>query len=303
MRRSAMACFWLAGLVITIALEMPVIAAKPQGQQPESATSQASPFAKVSSSRALLNQYCVTCHNERLKTAGLTLDRADVEHVGLSVEVWEKVAHKVRSGAMPPPGLPRPDKSTLGAFVVHLETELDREAAAHPDPGRPPEHRLNQFEYSNAVRDLLALDIDAGSLLPADESDHGFDNIADVLTVSPTLMDRYLAVAGKLSRLVGADVTSWSYDLARPRAQDVVVLDVVAASSEHRRQRLHRLPEQGRAHIIDRYLRLSPEPAHCESLSASTRIRTEISCRAWSGTEAPDWLSGERDRLQSSNQM
>ena len=106
MRRSALACLWLAGPVITVALEMPVIAARPQGQQPEGATRQASPVAipeKVSSSRALLNQYCVACHNERLKTAGLTLDRADVERVGLSVDVWEKVAHKIRSGSMPPP--------------------------------------------------------------------------------------------------------------------------------------------------------------------------------------------------------
>jgi len=208
MRRSALACLWLAGLVITVALEMPMIAARPQGQQPEGATRQASPVAipeKVSSSRALLNQYCVTCHNERLKTAGLTLDRADVEHVGLSVDVWEKVAHKIRSGAMPPPGLPRPDKSTLEAFVTHLETELDRNAAANPDPGRPPEHRLNQFEYSNAVRDLLALDIDAGSLLPADESDHGFDNIAAVLSISPTLLERYLSAAQKIARLAVGD--------------------------------------------------------------------------------------------------
>src|SRR5579862_1860764 len=186
MRLSAMARLWLAGLVIT-ALGIP---ASLQAQQPE---------------RALLNQYCVTCHNERLKTAGITLDRADVEHVGLSVETWEKVAHKVRSGAMPPPGLPRPDKSTLDAFVTHLETELDRDAAAHPDPGRPPEHRLNQFEYSNAIRDLLALDIDAGSLLPADESDHGFDNIAAVLSISPTLLERYLSAARKITRLAVGD--------------------------------------------------------------------------------------------------
>src|SRR5579863_3699531 len=113
MRRSATPFLWLAGLAIMAALDMPVIAAPPQAQQASSTPE------NVSSSRALLNRYCVTCHNERLKTAGLTLDRADVDHVGLSVEVWEKVAHKIRSGAMPPPGLPRPDKSTLEAFVTH----------------------------------------------------------------------------------------------------------------------------------------------------------------------------------------
>jgi cytochrome c5 len=160
---------------------------------------------QVSNSRDLLNRYCVTCHNDRLKTAGLTLDRADADHVGSGVELWEKVAHKLRSGAMPPPGMPRPDKSTLDAFVTHLESELDSEAAAHPDPGRPLEHRLNQFEYSNAIRDLLALDIDAATLLPADESDHGFDNIAAVLSISPTLLERYLSAARKISRLAVGD--------------------------------------------------------------------------------------------------
>ena len=106
---------------------------------------------------------------------------------------------------MPPAGRPRPDKPTFEAFLTWLETELDREAAAHPNPGRPADHRLNRIEYSNAIRDLLALDIDAGSLLPADESDHGFDNIADVLSISPTLVERYILAAQKISRLAIGD--------------------------------------------------------------------------------------------------
>ncbi len=110
--------------------------------------------------RALLDQYCVTCHNEKLATAGLLLDQSDIAHVGAGADTWEKVVRKLRSGAMPPPGRRRPDKPTLDAFVTWLETELDREAAAHPNPGRPADHRLNQFEYGNAVRDLLALEID-----------------------------------------------------------------------------------------------------------------------------------------------
>ena len=162
-------------------------AAARQAPHAQAATSAA---VSATSSRALLKEYCVVCHNEKLKTAGLMLDKADVQQVGPGAEVWEKVVKKIRGGAMPPPGRRRPDKPAFEAFVTWLETELDREAAAHPNPGRPADHRLNQVEYSNAIRDLLALDIDAGSLLPADESDHGFDNIADVLSISPTLLDR-----------------------------------------------------------------------------------------------------------------
>src|SRR5262245_3548292 len=119
---------------------------------PQTPNAQAVTPAAVSaiSSRALINDYCVICHNEKLKTAGLMLDKADVQHVGGGAEVWEKVVKKVRSGAMPPAGRRRPDKSTFEAFTTWLETELDREAAAHPNPGRPADHRLNQAEYSNA---------------------------------------------------------------------------------------------------------------------------------------------------------
>ncbi len=168
---------------------------------------QASTSDAATSSRALLTEYCVTCHNEKLKTAGLMLDKADVQHVGAGAELWEKVLLKVRSGAMPPPGRRRPDKATFDGFAAWLESELDREAAAHPNPGRPADHRLNQVEYSNAIRDLLALDTNAGSLLPADESDHGFDNIADVLSISPTLLERYIFAAKRISRLAVGDPT------------------------------------------------------------------------------------------------
>ncbi len=178
-------------------------AAGPQAtsvQTPSTAVSTASPGP-----RALLDQYCVTCHNERLATAGLRLDVSDIEHVGAGADTWEKVVRKLRSGEMPPPGRRRPDKPTLDAFVTWLETELDRDTAAHPNPGRPADHRLNQFEYGNAIRDLLALEIDAASLLPADESDHGFDNIAEVLSMSPTLLERYMFAARKISRLAVGD--------------------------------------------------------------------------------------------------
>ena len=174
--------------------------------------------------RALLDQYCVTCHNERLQTAGLLLDRSDVERIGADGATWEKVARKLRSGAMPPAGRPRPDAATLEAFVTLLESTLDRAAAARPNPGRPADHRLNRFEYGNAVRDLLDLEIDAAALLPPDESDHGLDNIAEVLSMSSTLLERYLLAARKISRLAVGDPTIGpgieTFDLSRGLRQD-----------------------------------------------------------------------------------
>ncbi len=158
----------------------------------------------ASAYRAVLNRYCVTCHNEKLKTAGLLLDKMDVEHVSVGAEVWEKVIRKLRTAAMPPAGAPRPDQATYDSFATYLETALDRAAAAKPNPGAPAAHRLNRAEYTNAIRDLLATDIDVESLLPADDSGYGFDNIGDVLTVSPVLLERYMSAARKITRLAVA---------------------------------------------------------------------------------------------------
>ena len=155
--------------------------------------------------RAVLDQYCVTCHNQTARTAELLLDQADVENIGDGPEVWEKVLKKMRAGAMPPAGMPRPDQATYDSFATYLETALDSASAAHPNPGRPVLHRLNRVEYANAVRDLLAVEIDGTTLLPADDSRHGFDNIGDVLTVSPALLERYLSAARKISRLALGD--------------------------------------------------------------------------------------------------
>ena len=169
------------------------------------ATGPAAPNAQAppATQRALLDRYCVTCHNARLRTAGLELDTADLADVGGGAEVWEKVVRKLRADAMPPPGRPRPAAETRAGFASWLETALDREAAAHPNPGRPAIHRLNRTEYVNAIRDLLGLEVDARSLLPGDNSDvHGFDNNADILSISPLLMERYLSAARKISRLV-----------------------------------------------------------------------------------------------------
>ena len=142
----------------------------------------ASSQSPATPARDLVTTYCVTCHNERLKTANLMLDRADAEQVFNSAETWEKVVVKLRSRSMPPPGTRRPDNATYNATAAWLEAELDRAALAHPNPGRPADlHRLNRTEYANAVRDLLGVEIDSTSMLPPDAQAFGFDTNADAL--------------------------------------------------------------------------------------------------------------------------
>jgi uncharacterized protein DUF1592/uncharacterized protein DUF1588/uncharacterized protein DUF1587/uncharacterized protein DUF1595/uncharacterized protein DUF1585 len=153
-------------------------------------------------SKAFLDSYCTTCHNQKLKTGGLALDALDVADVGRDAEVWEKAVVKLRAGLMPPSGMPRPKADVLEAFTASLESALDRAGAASPNPGRTePFHRLNRAEYQNAVRDLLGLDVDATDWLPTDEVSYGFDNIAGVLKLSPLLTERYLNTAQKVARL------------------------------------------------------------------------------------------------------
>jgi hypothetical protein len=152
-----------------------------------------------------IGKYCVTCHNTRLKTGGLTLDAVDFDHVSADAEVLEKVARKLRSGAMPPAGARRPDQASADAMMRWLESSLDAAAAATPNPGRPVIHRLNRAEYANAVRDLLAVEVDASTLLPPDDSEQGFDNVADVLGVSPSLLEQYLTAAARISALAVGD--------------------------------------------------------------------------------------------------
>src|SRR5215510_113604 len=156
--------------------------------------------------QTLLNTYCTGCHNQKVKNGGVALDSLDPARVAPDAAVWEKVLHKVRRGEMPPPGLPRPDAAAVAKFTSTLEASLDKAAAADPNPGRPAVHRLNRAEYSNAVRDLLAVDVQAGSMLPVDDSGYGFDNIADVLSMSPALLERYLSVAKMVIRLTVGDL-------------------------------------------------------------------------------------------------
>ena len=161
----------------------------------------------VSQQRALLDQYCVTCHNETLKTADLMLDKMDIGDVSEGAAEWEKVVRKIRTRQMPPPGMPRPGNAAYDSLAEYLEAELDRSAATDPNPGRPVIRRLNRTEYANAIRDLIALEVDSDALLPSDESAHGFDNVGDALSVSPLLLERYLAAARKISRLAIGDST------------------------------------------------------------------------------------------------
>ena len=175
-------------------------------QQPQP-TGERSPAA--SREHALINQYCLGCHNSKLKTGGLALDAVNVESVNESPEVWEKVLHKARARYMPPAGVPRPVEEAYQSLVSYLETSLDQWSAANPNPGRTATlRRLTRTEYQNAIRDLLGLQVDVTQLLPSDESSFGFDNIT-VGELSPTLLERYLAAARKISRLaVGSPVRS-----------------------------------------------------------------------------------------------
>jgi len=150
--------------------------------------------------QALMQQYCIMCHNAKAKTAGIVLEGIDWSDPGANSATLEKVLRKVRTGEMPPPKLPRPTPAASTAFTDWLESQLDHAASTHPNPGRPAVHRLNRAEYANAVRDLLGIHIDSTALLPVDDSGYGFDNVADVLSVSPALLERYMSVARLVSR-------------------------------------------------------------------------------------------------------
>jgi hypothetical protein len=162
--------------------------------------------ANPNPARDLVNRYCVSCHNQKLKTAGLALDRTDADNPSNSQETWEKVIVKLRSRAMPPPKLPRPDNATFDKVAAYLESEIDRAAAGHANPGHPPSlHRLNRAEYANAVRDLIAVDVDPQAMLPPDAQAFGFENNAEALSMQPALLDRYVSAAASIARRAVGD--------------------------------------------------------------------------------------------------
>ena len=179
----------------------------------------------ASDNRALFNQYCFTCHNQRTKTAGLALDTLDLSAIGQNAETWEKVVGKLRSGMMPPQGSPRPDDSTRSALISWLTTELDRNAAANPNAGHPILSRLNRTQYATVIRDLLSLEVDAAVLLPPDDAAYGFDNVGDVLGISPVLLERYMDAAGKVSALAVGDPdvgpSSETFRIRQDASQDI----------------------------------------------------------------------------------
>ena len=187
---------WFAGALVVAGL-----AAVPRAAEPRK--SPASPAAPVAApDAALLNQYCLGCHNSRAKVGGLVLEGLDPARAGEHAETWEKVSAKLRAGMMPPPGRPRASEAEVATFVRALESRLDAAAAAAPDPGRTETfHRLNRFEYQNAVRDVLDVDVDVSALLPPDDAGYGFDNMAGVLRLSQALMERYLTAARRIARV------------------------------------------------------------------------------------------------------
>jgi len=161
----------------------------------------AAPHMASPAAKAVLDQYCVGCHNDKIKTSNFSLEKADLAIVGDHPEIWERVIRKMRAGMMPPPGMPRPPLATYEGVRDWLESEIDKKAAAHPNPGSVILHRLNRTEYRNAIRDLLDLEIDVASLLPPDDSARGFDNIAGSLTISPTLLEAYTSAAARIARM------------------------------------------------------------------------------------------------------
>jgi hypothetical protein len=196
-----------------------------------------------------VDQYCVVCHNQKAMTAGVSLEGIDFSNATANAAIMERVLRKVRTGEMPPAGMPRPPAPVLTAFTKSLETTLDQAAAVHPNPGRPAIHRLNRAEYSNAIRDILALDIEPGSSLPVDDSGYGFDNIGDVLSVSPALLEKYMSVARLVSRLAVGDTS------VKPSVEDFPARqDAPGAGGGDRNERVSDdLPFDSRGGFVLRY--------------------------------------------------
>ena len=267
---------------------------------PGSAAGQASTEGSLSAAgaAALLDQYCVTCHGERivqgagepssaligqLRDAGLALDALDTANVGANADTWERVVRKLRARVMPPVGRPRPDDQTREALVSWLEHALDDAAATNPNPGRPPAlHRLSRTEYQNAVRDLLGLDhfpkeFDVSVILPADNATSGFDNLAELLFVSPTLMEGYLAAARKISRLAVGDPTMLpivdTYRLDRELVQDTHIYGLPLGTRGGTRIRSH-LPLDGEYVITVEFAGAAREPHEVEISVDGKRVRT-----------------------------
>jgi mono/diheme cytochrome c family protein len=202
---AAAAVLWLASSAASLTQSRPDPAALPRAAAPSPAQPASAPSTDVSAHTQVVGKYCLGCHNQRAKAGGLTLEGIDLSSPAANADVWEKVVLKLRGGLMPPGGVPRPSEPARMALVSYLETSLDAAAQALPNPGRPALHRLNRAEYANAIRDLLAVEVDTSLLLPPDDSSDGFDNNADVLGVSPALLERYLSAARSVGALAMGD--------------------------------------------------------------------------------------------------
>src|SRR5215468_4084667 len=189
----------LAGAVFVSAATLSAQNSPPQNSSPQNSPSAAA------TQRATVDRFCVACHRGNTPAAALHLDTFDFANFETNGATWEKLARKLRNREMPPADMRRPDEPTYNALVEYIESGRDRLAEMKPNPGRPTLHRLNRAEYANTIRDLLALEIDVSDLLPADDIGYGFDNIGDVLNVSPLLLERYLAAAGKIGRTAIGD--------------------------------------------------------------------------------------------------
>src|SRR5579872_455324 len=185
---------------VAVWLLVAIVAARPVAAQPVRTTHPSEGASIASAQRAVLDRYCVVCHSDRSRTANLSLQNLDVNGAGEHPEIWERVIRKLRAGMMPPPGAPRPPLVQYEQLRAWLESQMDRKAAAHPNPGSVVMHRLNRTEYANAIRDLLDLQVDVSTLLPPDDSARGFDNVAGSLTISPTLLEAYTTAATRIAR-------------------------------------------------------------------------------------------------------
>ena len=195
--------------------------------------------AAAAAERDVLDRYCVSCHNDRLKTSGLSLEKLDVSGADSAPDIWEAVARKLQARSMPPQGARRPDEATYRVLEAAIENRLDAAAAARPNPGAPILHRLNRSEYANAIHDLLVLDVDVTSLLPPDDAAYGFDNISDVLGVSPSLQERYLSAAARIAAIAvgdpditaGSDTFRIRQDLSQDQHIDGLPLGTIGGTS------------------------------------------------------------------------
>jgi hypothetical protein len=249
-RTSALAAL---GLAVAGAVLLPLLTTPAEKSASAATTAQRASFDQHTAWQTW-KKYCDTCHVGPKARGGLNLEALDLSNLQDNGAIWEKVLRKLRGQEMPPPGAPRPDAATYATLIKAIESERDRLADVRPTPGRPTLHRLNRAEYGNAIRDLLALEVDVSELLPPDDAGYGFDNIGDVLTVSPSLLERYLLAAGKISRQAVGDIRMppafQTYDVPHGLKQDERMSGAMPIGSRGGTFIEHRFPLDGEYEIL-----------------------------------------------------